>query len=292
VLDRHRDSHDTDTAKDRASGEAHVPEIPDLEAIRGFLNARVLGVPVESAEIRIPVVARIPKAEFAAALIGTSMSQIERRGKFLLFELASDETMVINPMLTGRFQYVEPRERVRAKTCAVIGFANGRQLRYVDERLMGKLYLVPSGELERVPQFAEMGPDALDPALTEAVFRARIRRHPGQVKSILTNHRFVAGIGNAYADEILWRAGVHPYRKRTATSDDEIGRLYQAIDEVMQWAIPIVAAKMQDEIAYDEWREHLQVHRRGGQPCPRCGSPISEITAGQRITSFCRKCQP
>jgi formamidopyrimidine-DNA glycosylase len=137
-----------------------------------------------------------------------------------------------------------------------------------------------------------MGPDVLAPDLTEEVFRERLRRYSGQIKSILVNHKFVAGIGNAYSDEILWEAGIHPYRKRTQLTDQEIGRLYQAMHWVIAWATEIVAEKMQESLDYSEWRDHLRVHRRGGQPCPRCGNPISEITAGQRITSFCRHCQP
>jgi formamidopyrimidine-DNA glycosylase len=136
-----------------------------------------------------------------------------------------------------------------------------------------------------------MGPDVLDPALTEDAWRERIRKHTGQIKSILVNLRFVAGIGNAYSDEILWEARIHPYRKRTTLSDDEIGALYRATRSVLQWACEVVAEKMSDSLDYREWRDHLKVHRRGGQPCPRCGTTISEITAGQRITSFCRTCQ-
>ncbi|MSQ61019.1 MAG: hypothetical protein EXR43_00285 [Dehalococcoidia bacterium] len=133
-----------------------------------------------------------------------------------------------------------------------------------------------------------MGPDVLDPALTEDVFRERIRKHSGQIKSILANHRFIAGIGNAYADEILFVTGVHPYRKRTAMSDAEIGALYRAIHGVLDWSIPIVAEKMRDELSYEERREHLRVHRLGGHPgaappSPRSrrgsGSPASAATA-------------
>ena len=268
-----------------------MPEVPDLEAIRGFFNQRVLGVPIVDAEMLIPYVGRFPKEQFASTLVSNRFTQVDRRGKFLLFRLASGDVLVINAMLTGRFQYVDPSHRKRSKTCAIIAFENGKQLRYVDERLMGKLYLVQEGELTGVPQFAEMGPDILDPALTEEVFRARLKRHHGQIKGVLVNHKFVAGIGNAYSDEILFVAGIHPYRKSTALSEEDVGRLYRAIGEVMRWAIPIVAEKMGDDLAYAEWREHLRVHRRGGQPCPTCGAAISEITAGQRVTSFCRHCQ-
>src|SRR3990170_6092922 len=144
-----------------------MPEIPDLEAIRGFFNARLPGQRIERAQQLIPVVFRVPKAEFVQVLEGNAFAQTGRRGKFLLFGLESGHKLVINPMLTGRFQYVAPEEKRRARTCMALGMADGRELRYVDERLMGKVYLVPEGALELVPQFAEMGPDALAPELAE-----------------------------------------------------------------------------------------------------------------------------
>jgi formamidopyrimidine-DNA glycosylase len=267
-----------------------MPEIPDLEAIRGFLNTRLPGVAIERAELLIPVVFRVPKDEFVRTLEGNTMGETRRRGKFLLFELRSGHLLVINAMLTGRFQYLRPQEKRRARTCLVLGLTNGWELRYHDERLMGKVYLVPEDRLQDVPQFAEMGPDALE--VTGDEFAQRIRKFTGMIKNILVNLRFVAGIGNAYADEILFAAKLHPYRKRTSLKDEDVQRLYQAIHKVFAWATPIVAAQMKEELNYEERRGFLKVHRRGGEPCPVCGTRISEITAGQRITSFCRNCQP
>jgi formamidopyrimidine-DNA glycosylase len=268
-----------------------MPEIPDLEAISGFLNRRLPGVRIERAQALIPVVFRVPKAELEGTLGGNVFGQTRRRGKFLLFDLKSGHKLVVNAMLTGRFQYVGPEEKRRAKTCMLLALADGQELRYSDERLMGKVYLVPEEDLGQVPQFAEMGPDALDKDLTEDAFAQRLRRHNGMIKSILTNHRFVAGIGNAYADEILWVAGLHPYRKRPTLSENDVHRLCEAVRSVLEWAIAIVAERMKDGLVYGEVRDHLRVHRRGGQPCPVCGTRISEITAGQRITNFCRNCQ-
>ena len=267
-----------------------MPEIPDLEAIRGFLNQRLPGVRVERADFLIPVVFRVPKDDFIRTIEGNSFGETQRRGKFLIFTLESGHLLVINAMLTGRFQYLQPDDKRHARTCLVLGLANGWELRYVDARVMGKIYLVPADKLSDVPQFAEMEADALDVSQDE--FAQRIRRFRGQIKSTLVNHRFVAGIGNAYADEILFAAGLHPYRKRTTLSDDDIARLYQSMQKVFAWATPIVAEQMQDELNYEERRDFLKIHRRGGEPCPVCGTRISEITAGQRITNFCRNCQP
>ena len=266
-----------------------MPEIPDLEAIRGFLNQRIPGLRIERAEAIIPVVFRVPKADFVATLEGNTLAETRRRGKFLLFALESGHALVVNPMLSGLFQYVRPDTKRRARTCMVLGLADGRELRYSDERVMGKVYLVREADLDSIPQFPEMGPDALE--VSQEEFIERLRRHSGQIKNILVNHRFLAGIGNAYADEILFAARIHPYRKRPTLSDEEVARLYAAIGEVMRWAIPIVAEHMRDELDYEERRDFLKIHRKGGQPCPTCGARISEITAGRRITNFCRNCQ-
>lgn len=197
-------------------------------------------------------------------------------------------------MLTGRFQYVDAGAQLPAKTCLVLDLGSGAQLRYADERLMGKVYLLAASDLDKIPNWAESGPDLLDPVLTEDEWLTRIRRYRGQIKNVLTNAAFVQGIGNAYSDEILWEAGIHPAAKRTELADDDLRRLYRAAHAVIEWAIPLARQAMVHDFVLDyrERRDFLHVHRRGGEPCPRCGAQISEITANQRVTSFCRQCQP
>ncbi len=270
-----------------------MPEIPDLEGYRAYVNKRLPGLRVEAAVVTIPIVVRAAKEEFAAALGGAVLEPVERRGKYLLFPFQGRPTLVVHPMLTGRFQYCPPQEKRRAKTAFVLGLENGQELRYYDERLMGKAYLAREGELaQKLPRWSEMGPDAMSPELTEEAFVRRLKGYRGQIKNVLTTEQCLAGIGNAYSDELLWEAGIHPYRKRTELSDEALGRLYGAMRSVMEWATPIVTERMEVEgLPSGHYRDHLRVHRRGGQPCPRCGSAISEITAGQRITNFCRKCQ-
>jgi len=270
-----------------------MPEIPDLEGYRAYFNKRLPGQKVKWAQVTIPIVVRVPREEFAMALAGRAFSPVERRGKYLLFPFEGGPWLVVHPMLTGRFQYCDPKERRRAKTAFVIALEDGQELRYFDERLMGKAYLGREEELAaKVPRWPEMGPDAMSEELTEAAFLARLRDYRGQIKNVLTTERFVAGIGNAYADEILWEAGIYPYRKRTELGEEGARRLYRAMRSVLAWATPIVVERMEKEgLPANHYRDHLRVHRRGGQPCPRCGSTISEVTANQRITSFCRHCQ-
>ncbi len=275
-----------------------MPEIPDLEAIRRYLNARIVGAECIEAQVLIPVIVRTPKADFEAALTGNRFGEVLRRGKFLLFALADERVMLINPMLTGRFQYLEPKTKRAAKTAVVLSLDTGMQLRYADQRVMGKIYVTDIDGLASVPVFGEMGPDAL--AVTEDDFRARIRKFTGAIKNVLTNQKFIAGIGNAYADEVLFEARLDPFRKRTTMSDDDIGRLHRAIGTVMDWAIPILEEHFRDGLDYEEWREHLKVHRKGVEGlvrdrdkgrCPRCGLHITQISPNDRITSWCRNCQ-
>jgi formamidopyrimidine-DNA glycosylase len=271
-----------------------VPEIPELEAIRSYFNEHIAGRSIVSAEARIPFVFRVPANDVRETLPGDTFGEVLRHGKFLLFPLASGRVMAINPMLTGRFQYVDPATKLRAKTCIVLQIAEGRSLRYSDERVMGKIYIVPAGDLAAIPNWATNGPDLLDPALTEDAWLAGMKKYRGQIKSILTNAEFVQGIGNAYADEILWEAQINPYTPKTKLSEDQLRSLFRAARKVMAWATPLVRGSMVkgDDLDYEERRDFMRVHRLGGKPCPRCGSTISEITANQRITSFCRTCQP
>lgn len=267
-----------------------MPELPDLEVIAEFLNRQLAGAKIEEASILKPIVVRnLTGDDFASRLVGQRVESVSRRGKFLLLQLASGDWLVVNLMRSGRLRYWGPDETVRGKPFVVLRFADGTGLHYSDPDTMGKVYLTPA--LEWVPTFATLGPEALDPELTLAAFAERLRRRRGEIKGVLTNPTFVAGIGNAYADEILFRAGVYPFRKSPSLSEDEVRRIYEAMHTVLQEAVDILRERVRDEI-HVEIRDFLQVHGRGGQPCPRCGNPISRITARRRLTNFCRKCQP
>ena len=152
---------------------------------------------------------------------------------------------------------------------------------------MGQVYLVE--RLDEVPGYAGMGPEALDISLAE--FKERLRPFRGEIKGILVRSEFVAGIGNAYADEILWAARLHPYRKRTQLTGEEVERLYTAMRSTLLDAIAQVRAEMGENI-YLKPRDFLNIHMKTGEPCPRCGGQISLVGANQRITNFCRTCQP
>ena len=271
-----------------------MPELPDLTVVAEELAARVSGSVVKAATAPTPILVRATPEQIAS-LEGTTIGRATRRGKFLLlpFDRGSAPYLVLaaNPMLAGRFWLLDKgSERVRARTGLRLQLADGRDLRYVDREMLGKLYLVEPDRLDDVPGWAEMGPDADDPELTIERFRERIRRHPGELKSLLRNPRFVAGIGNAYSDEILWRAQLAPLRKRSSLRPEEIDRLYAAMREVLTKATARLRLLVPPDI-HQQHREFLQVHLRGGEPCPRCGRELRQI-GGSEATTFCRGCQP
>ena len=267
-----------------------MPELPDLEVIRGYLTQNIVGVRIDSANIRRPLVLRnMLGGDAAQRLVGQAFDPVQRRGKFLILPLSGRTTIVINPMLAGRLHHGEPLGRHRARDAVVLGLADGSELRYHDARDMGKVYLV--NDLNQVPGYDELGPDAIDPDLTLDLFRERLGRRRGEIKGILTNQAFVAGIGNAYADEILWRARLYPFRRRPSLSDAEVHRLYEAMRAELVEAIEELRPRVGERIDV-ELRDRLQVHNRAGDPCPMCGSPISKVTRQRKTTNFCRSCQP
>jgi formamidopyrimidine-DNA glycosylase len=152
---------------------------------------------------------------------------------------------------------------------------------------MGQLYL--TDDLSQVPTFDQLGPEPLQDSME--AFGERLRRFRGEIKGVLSREQFLAGIGNAYADEILWQARIHPYRKAASLAPAEIQALYQAVRTVLLESIDKVREAMGEDIHLKP-RDFFAVHMRGGESCPRCGTRISDIRALQRITNFCRNCQP
>ena len=241
--------------------------------------------------MRPSIVRSYASEDFAADIVGRTFGPITRYGKDLFFPLAPDRVLAVNLMLTGRLQYADPAERRSKRTYFLLGVA-GMELRYLDDRQMGLVYYVRPEELyERVPRLAALGPDALDNDLTLEQFTERLRPFTGEIKGILTRGKFIAGIGNAYVDEVLFEAGVSPFAKRRALSADDVRRIYEAIPKVLIEAREVVREHMLPDI-HKKVRDFLKVHRKGGEPCPTCGNTISELTANQRITSYCRHCQP
>ncbi len=274
-----------------------MPELPELEVVCEVLQRRVVGQTITCVEVFPPggpiVVRDLTHAGFTEMLTGATFTHVVRRGKFLILSLTAINTpicLVLNPKLTGRLQLAAPSDKRLPKTHVVFTLSDGGQLRYVDQKRMGQLYL--TRDLAQVSDYAGMGPEALEISPNE--FRIRLRAYRGEIKGLLTRGEFVSGIGNAYADETpggVWAARLHPYRKRVQLTPEEIDRLHAAMRATLLDAIEKVRAEMGENI-HLEPRDFMNVHMKTGQPCPRCGAPISLVGANQRITNFCRTCQP
>ncbi|MBI2764139.1 MAG: hypothetical protein HYX54_10450 [Chloroflexi bacterium] len=295
-----------------------MPELPDLTVVSEAFQAALTGRHLTHAASPGPLAVRGTPAELEA-LVGQRLERVSRRGKFLRFQFDRD-AIVVNAMLTGRFQLASPDARMTGKTALVLTFgARGNwagrmaawtdgaswlpaateepELRYRDRTQMGKVYLLPSGQERPVPgydgpgsQGDVQGPDADDGTLTIDVWRDRIKRHPGELKALLRNQTFVAGIGNAYSDEILHAARLNPFRKRSSLATEEINELYVAMRDTLDRAAATLRVRVPPTFEM-EVRDFLRVHLRGGQPCPRCGTPISEVSSRSEATSWCRGCQ-
>jgi formamidopyrimidine-DNA glycosylase len=267
-----------------------MPEMPDLEVIAEVLQRKLGGATILGAEVLKPIVVRNLTGEsLPQCLAGQGLCRVSRRGKFLLLALDSGDWLVVNPMRSGRLRLLTEDESVHGKPHFALRFMDGSALQYSDADRMGKIYV--TRDLDMVPTFASLGPEALSPGVTLPVFTERLSSRRGEIKGVLTNQTFVAGIGSAYADEILYRAGIYPFRKSPSLGKDEIGRLHQAMVAVLQDAVDTLRVRVGEAI-HLEIRDFLQVHGRGGEPCLRCGSKISTVSARGRITNFCRNCQP
>jgi len=289
-----------------------VPELPDLAIVVEAFHAALTGRRVTSATAPGPLAVRGTPTELQA-LVGQSLRSVLRRGKFV--ELVFDrDAVVVNAMLSGRFQLAAPGATLPNRTAVILGFGprDGQpsntaewtrdapwvpadhasaELRYRDPTQMGKVYVIPAGVDRPVPGHdASLGPDADDPALTIDVWRDRIRRHPGELKPLVRNQTFVAGIGNAYSDEILHAARLSPFRKRSSLAAEEIDELYHEMRHTIASAIETLRWRVPPTFEV-QVRDFLAVHNKGGEPCARCGARISEVSSRSEATSWCRRCQ-
>ena len=267
-----------------------MPEAPDLEIIKDYLNQRVQGLPVEAAKVLRPTVLRSLAGDLSEDIAGREIGEFQRSGKFLIFSLSGGRRMVINPMLTGAIQLCQQSLRVLKKTCLILDLPEGRQIRYLDDRQMGKVYYLAEDQMDQVPNLADQGADVLA-GISFEEFQSRLKRFHGEIKGGLTRGQFIAGIGNAYSDEILFASGLSPFRKTRSLKTNELEALYTQCPKVVTEAMDVLRQRVGDDI-HVKIRDFLKVHNKGGQPCPACGNSITQLTANQRITSYCRKCQP
>jgi len=287
-----------------------MPELPDLVHVERVLGERLIGRRVTAARTGDPTVLRLMiPGDFAAALVGQVVRSVERRGHFMRFGFDGELVLVVNAMLVGKYRLLSPDEARATKDPTALGFAlvfddedrgrvgepsqgspTGSELRYLDDKRMGKVYVARPADEAQVPVYNELGVDLLSPAFDRARFEQIAKGRRDQVRPFLMDKRALASIGNAYADEILFAARIHPKTFVRSLSEQDRDRLFGAINQVLRAAIDEIERR--DAPADVKVRDFLSVRGRVGKPCPSCGTKIREVRVNDWDACFCPTCQP
>ncbi len=274
-----------------------MPELPEVEVVRRSLEPQLRG----SRIIRILAgqhpadILALPLEEFAREVEGRRITGLGRRGKTLLIDLDSGATVTVHLGMTGELSLVRPDEPCPSHHHLTFVLEQGRELRYRDIRRFGRIGLLRPGERNRLE--ARLGPEPLAPELTSERLHERLARHRRAIKALLLEQSFLAGVGNIYADEALFRAGLNPLRPAHSLNLEETRRLLAALREVLEEAIArrgTTIRNYRDGLGQPgENQARLQIYGRPpGSPCPVCGTPVERVVVAQRGTTFCPRCQP
>lgn len=271
-----------------------MPELPEVEMVVRGLRPDVIHRTFTGADIHWPkeIAAHSPQ-EFAARLAGQRVESLDRRGKYVAFRLSYD-FLLVHLKMTGRLYVARPGETVGGDDRWVrinLPMDDGRELRFSDARKFGRMFLV--AHIEEVT--GVLGPEPLEDAFTLEVFQALIARRGGVIKPLLLNQAFIAGVGNIYADEALWRAQIDPRRKASTLKSEEVVALYGAIQAALRDGIMYEGASInwyrKPDGSTGDSQNHFNVYGREDEPCNRCAAPIRKIWLAQRGTHFCPHCQ-
>ena len=268
-----------------------MPELPDLVYIQKHLGATLPGKTISSLFIKEPIVFRILiPGQVEQAVVGREFTHVIRHGPFLDFKLSGDLAIVLHPMLAGKLKYVSSSEKVGRGRCFSIGFTDENVLHYLDDKRMGKVYVIGVDDYGQIPRFLQQGVNILSKDFTMDVFYGLIKKRRNQVRVFLMDQTVLSAIGNAYADEILFDAGIHPKTYCYQLNSSEVEHLYSSIRRVIAWGIAEVEKANQP--IEKKVRDHVKVRNRKDQPCPRCGATIRRAGVLGHDTFFCPKCQP
>jgi formamidopyrimidine-DNA glycosylase len=273
-----------------------VPELPEVETIRTRLAPLLEGRRFECVEIHDHRLTRpFEPKQVAAELTSEVVAAAERRGKYLVVRFVSGCALLIHLRMTGSFQY-QPSGSLEADPYrrAVVTLDNDSDVIYRDIRRFGTWLLLEPHELD--PYLAaKVGAEPLGPAFTTRFLRSRLAGRKAPVKAALLDQRTVAGLGNIYADEALWRARLHPLRPAGTIDSSELGPLRRSIRSALETGIARQGATLRDYSKPDgsagSMQKEFKVYGRAGHPCPRCGTPIEKIRAAGRGTWYCPSCQ-
>ncbi|GAC1615164.1 MAG: bifunctional DNA-formamidopyrimidine glycosylase/DNA-(apurinic or apyrimidinic site) lyase [Candidatus Dormibacteraceae bacterium] len=273
-----------------------MPELPEVETIAGDLRPLLLGRRVVGVDLRFPAIVRHPEPEaFERELRGRAFTGLDRRGKYILIHAGGDQELVIHLGMTGQLLLKVPEDAYRPHTHLVIALDNGTELRYSDPRRFGRILLGSEPGLVAARQLPRLGPEPLDPAFTPGDLHRRLAGRRAPLKLLLLDQSVLAGVGNIYADESCFRAGVRPDRPAGTLKLSRARRLHAALRESLLLGIANRGSSIDDYVdlygARGTQQEQLLVYGRGGKPCRACGRPLTLVRLGGRATVFCRRCQ-
>ncbi len=272
-----------------------MPERPDLEYVVPRLDVLLKDAPITAVTVKKAVVLRLAvEGSVEQALTGRVFTAVTRRGHFLMFALRGpppELEMVVSPMLAGRFSVDPGDSKAPGDTAMAFGLQDGRVLRYRDSEQMGKVYVIPKGNHAQVPGLEKQGLDVLNPKVfTREAFRAVAQKRRDQAKVFLMDKAALDSFGNAYADEALWEAGVHPKTMMKSLSAEELDRLHDAMVKVLGDACAEIVRRQPP--LEEKVRDFLKVRNKHGEVCPRCGSKVRKAGVHGHDAFFCPQCQP
>ena len=271
-----------------------MPELPEVETIVRCLRRHLLGFQVETVRLLFPPIVRNRKKSDLQRFKGQRVTGLRRRGKLVLLDFSGGLTMIVHLKMTGQL-LVSPKSLPPDKHVhLVITFrAKEEELRFRDVRKFGFVLGVPTGGVNRTPEVRDLGPEPL--ALDLPSFLDRLEGRRGRLKSLLLNQRVIAGVGNIYADEILFESGLNPRAEVSRLSRRRLETLWSAVPKVLNEAIAFKGTTVRDyrdgEGLEGLFQNRLKVYGRQGEPCPRCGTLIKRIRVSGRSTHFCPGCQ-
>jgi formamidopyrimidine-DNA glycosylase len=270
-----------------------MPELPEVEYVARQMREALVGARIMWAEVLWSrTVSRITPEELVARLAGRRVLAVGRRAKYLVMTLDSGESLVIHRRMSGNLRLARANEAAPYTRVALM-LSNGRRLLFTDPRKFGRVTVATPEELPVL--FSRLGPEPLDADFTPEVLAERLAGRHRAIKAALLDQTVVAGLGNIYADEALYRARIHPLRSVATLTADEIVALHAGIQGALQTGIEHGGTTFSRYRGlYDEPGsnlEHVEVYRHTGQPCLRCGTPIARIRIAQRSAHFCPHCQ-
>jgi formamidopyrimidine-DNA glycosylase len=270
-----------------------MPERPDLEYVLPRLDEALRGTTITGARVKKPVVLRVAIAGgLEANIVGRTIERVWRRAHFAMFEFRGEPPveMAIAPMLAGRFVVVDANQKSPGDLAVAFALSDGRELRYRDDVQMGKVYVFRAGEWKHAPGLEHVGVDVLDAKkFTRAAFKKLARTRRDQAKVFLMDKSALDAMGNAYADEILWEAKIHPKTWVKSLTDEDLNTLHDAIVSVLTNARDVIAKRAPP--LDEKIRDFLSVRNREGDPCPRCGTRIRAAGVHGHDAFFCPTCQ-